>query len=334
MAVTVKIDDKKKVKKTSKAAPSQVQAAASLDDYTLPKEKKSGIIVFLTWIGLMTLFSVPWLFNENTQPIGQGMLAWWFLSTAGYMFVWPMMIVRRLRVQGAEAAIDASTQPRLHALLVRASGLLGVDVPEAFLEAEGSPRVYVLPRAVLVRAAANKMMEPGEINCLVVRGLVMMRQRQARRFALLRLVDDSPKIVRFLVWPVGLYALLLRNQWVPHAHETTDRLALLLVNNESLLISAILKEYAATDANMQEMNITTGDVTNWINQAGHIGMAGEEISTQYKLGRAIHEDPELEHRLLVLQEWAKSEKFRDAVAELKKGRSSSTAPTAPQPASS
>jgi len=333
MAVTVKIDDKKKVKKTAKAAPAQVQAAASLDDYTLPKEKKAGLTVLFTWIGIMSVLCVPWLFNENTQPIGQVMLAWWFLSTAAYLFVWPMLIVRRLRVQGAEAAIDATTQPRLHALLTRASGLLGISVPEGFVEEEGSPRVYVLPRAVLVRSAANKMMEPGEINCLVVRGLVMMRQGQARRFGMMRLVQDSPKIVRFLVWPVVLYDLLLRNQWMPHAHETTDRLALLLVNNESLLISAVLKEHAATDANMQEMSITTADVTMWINQAGHIGTAGEEISTQYKLGRAIHEDPELEHRLLVLQEWANSDQFRDAVAELKKGRGGSGTTPAPQTAS-
>jgi Zn-dependent protease with chaperone function len=113
-----------------------------------------------------------------------------------------------------------------------------------------------------------------------------------------------------------IYARLLRQLWLPYAQRSADRLALLLIRNPQLMMSAILKEYAATDAGMQELGVTSEDVTNWISQKGHIGMKGEEISTQYKLGRAIHEAPILEERIQELQRWNNSPDFKNAVEKL------------------
>jgi hypothetical protein len=108
--------------------------------------------------------------------------------------------------------------------------------------------------------------------------------------------------------------------WQQLALTEADRLSLLLIKNHKLLISAILKEYAANDENMQALKVEAQDVTNWINQAGHIGMEGKEISTQYKLGRAIHEDPTFEERILTLQKWADSPEFKTAVQKLSESR--------------
>ncbi len=91
---------------------------------------------------------------------------------------------------------------------------------------------------------------------------------------------------------------------------------MLVIRNQPLLLSAIVKQKAATDANMQSLGVTSADVTTWISQKGHIGMAGEEISTQYKLGRAIHEDPPFELRVQNLQRFADSADFKAAVEKL------------------
>ena len=125
-----------------------------------------------------------------------------------------------------------------------------------------------------------------------------------------------PPILRFLVWPVWLYATLLKRMWLQPANISADRTALLLVRNPSLLLSAVLKEYAANDAAIKRLEVTPQDVAQWISQRGHIGMAGDEISTQYKVGRAIHENLPLEERLHALQRWGDSAEYKSALEKL------------------
>ncbi len=184
----------------------------------------------------------------------------------------------------------------------------------------GEPSVKTAPNAVILHKDAFENLEPPEISALVVAALVNLRQGHARRLFLLDSLAKMTPTTRFLVWPVVIYARLLEAMWLPHARQNTDRLALFVVKNADLMVSAILKDHAAHDAKMQEIGVTPQDVSNWINQRGHIGSSGKEISTQYKLGRAIHEDPPLEERLQKLQNWAKSKEFADAVEELKARR--------------
>ncbi|HEX8464955.1 MAG TPA: hypothetical protein VF627_10105 [Abditibacterium sp.] len=195
------------------------------------------------------------------------------------------------------------------------------EKPEKPIQNLGAPSVRVQPNAVLVHKDALTSLDNSEISALVVQSLVHLRQGHARRLFLLDFIDTAqPKALLYLAWPVLIYGKLLRAMWLPHARQNADRLALFLVKNPNLMLAGILKDYAACDANMQALNVSAQDVTNWINQAGHIGMAGEEISTQYKLGRAIHEDPPLELRLQNLQNWAKSEEFSSGLEKLKASR--------------
>jgi hypothetical protein len=324
MAVTVKIEDKKKAAKAKKTDATPEALGGSFDDYTLQKQKQMGLQALGIWAGIMVvicgLWFLPTPYQGITMPIGQGLLAWWLISAFGYLFIGPMMVVRRLRVAGPEAEINDKTQPRLKALLQKGSGLLDVDEPESYIEDEGSPRVYGLPRVLVFRKAAFDLLTPDEINCLAVRCLVHQRQGHTRRLAMMLLFESTPPPVRLLAWPVRIYHALLKAMWQQLALTEADRLSLLLIKNHKLLISAILKEYAANDENMQALKVEAQDVTNWINQAGHIGMEGKEISTQYKLGRAIHEDPTFEERILTLQKWADSPEFKTAVQKLSESR--------------
>lgn len=184
----------------------------------------------------------------------------------------------------------------------------------------GEPSVKATPGALILHKEAFENLDPPEISALVVSALVDIRQGHARRLFLLDVLPTMLPMMRLLVWPVVIYARLLEAMWLPHARQNTDRIALLLVKNPDLLVSAILKDHAARDAKMQEIGVSSEDVSNWINQRGHIGSSGKEISTQYKLGRAIHEDPPLESRLQRLQNWGKSPEFKAALEELKTRR--------------
>jgi Zn-dependent protease with chaperone function len=133
-----------------------------------------------------------------------------------------------------------------------------------------------------------------------------------------------------------LYGFLLRLWWRDTAEKSADRLTLLLVKNPKLLTGALLKFYAVTDPLLQDRKLTATDVDNYIRQSGAIGTAGLEISTQYKMGQAIHDYPVLEDRLQSLTRWAVSPEFKTAVDTLAETRSpgasaaNSTAPgTAP-----
>ncbi len=207
-------------------------------------------------------------------------------------------------------------------------GLLG-EAAQAFREREkpekvekvildlGEPSIKTLPNAVILHKDAFENLEPPEISALIVEALVDLRQGNARRLFLLEMLPKMAPTTKFLVWPVVIYARLLEAMWLPHARQNTDRLSMFMVKNPDLMVSAILKDYAAHDPKMQELGITSLDISNWIGQRGYIGASGKEISTQYKLGRAIHEDPPLEERLQRLQNWAKSPEFAAAAEEMK-----------------
>ena len=138
--------------------------------------------------------------------------------------------------------------------------------------------------------------------------------------------DDTPPALRFLAWPVGLYAFLLRTWWTDLAEMTADRLTLLVVKNHKILSSALIKQHAATDPLMSEHEILASDVDAYIEQNGLISLEGREISTQYKLGQAIHETPYLEERLQELTSFAKSPEFKVALQKFAEASSNKAAP--------
>jgi hypothetical protein len=133
---------------------------------------------------------------------------------------------------------------------------------------------------------------------------------------LLQFLSDTAPTARILVWPAVLYGVLLRAFWLESAEQSADRLTLLLMKNSKILLSALLKQQAASDPIMQEMRITSTDVDNFVRQEGEIGFAGDEISTQYKIGSAIHENPYLEERVQAINRWAKSPEYREALKKL------------------
>jgi hypothetical protein len=367
MAVTLKIEDKTRAA-PPKRGPKSGPGATGFDAYALEGDHKNGFLALGLWIGILALICLPWWFFEATQPFAYGMPLWCAGSALGVLFVAPYLATRNLKQSGSGAAISSQNQAPLKTLLGKASKVLGMNEPDAFIETHvvlpappakkiapkkvepesdeepgrfksllkgatealqreekpipiqnlGVPSVRVAPNTILVHKAAFKTLEPNEISALVVRSLVHVRQGHARRLFLLHFVSTAqPKSVLYLVWPVLIYNWLLKMLWLPHAHQNADRIAMFLVKNPNLMLSAILKDLAVRDANMQHLEISSQDVTNWITQRGHIGASGAEISTQYKLGRAIHEDPPLEQRLQNLQNWAKSSEFTQGLEKLK-----------------
>jgi len=315
MPVTVKIQNKEK--------PAEKVQPAQLSDYVLPDQRSEGLKAFLLWLLIIALLSLAPAFVEATRGIGIGVFIWWLASLIIYFVLAPLMVRRRLRMHGDEYAL-AKRNPRLKTLLSKGSGLVGITEPEAFLVNEVTPQIRILgrkdPYFVIITQAVVDLVTPSELDCLVLRALVHARQGHVRRLMLMQFVNDTPGALRLLVWPGWLYAGMLRMRWLELAETTADRLTLLLVKNHKLLLSALLKLHVATDPLMQESKVTIADVDNFIKQGDVIGLEGTEISTQYKMGQAIHENPYLEERMQMLADWAKSPEFNAAMEKLAQAR--------------
>jgi hypothetical protein len=281
-------------------------------------------LIWLLFIFVFTLI-VGWLAPEA----GIGIAVWWLLSCIVYFMIAPRTLLRRLRLHGSETQITSRNQPRLKNTLSKGSSLLGVDEPEAFLLDEEVSQIRILgsskPYYIVITSGALKYLQPAEVDCLVIRCLIQARLGHVRRMTLLRFLNDTPPGVRILAWPVNLYGFFLRHWWQDQAEQSADRLTLLLVKNHKLMMSAFIKQHAVSDPLMQEQNITAEDVDSFVKQGNIIGMQGTEISTQYKLGQAIHENSYLEDRLQALDDWANSIDYKEALEKLAASRASKAA---------
>ncbi len=298
----------------TKGVPSPIEEV--VETTRLPQDKLMGLVSLGVWIAILLVACGVWDFFESTSTtFGYGMPVWALLAILAYLVVGPGYLLGKLRSKGA-APISTRNKPTMSSLLARAAPLFAMPEPAAFVVERPSACTRVWPTALLFSKPLFEVMDDNEASVLAVRGLAHQKLGHARRLAMLDLLDQTPTVTKILVWPVVIYARFLRQLWLPHAEQSADRLASLLIRNPLLMMSAILKEYAACDPAMQDFSITSADVTNWIAQKGHIGMKGEEISTQYKLGRAIHEAPVLEERLQELQRWNDSPDFKAAVDKL------------------
>lgn len=318
MRVTVKIEDR-----DSKA---EAVPPAALDDYEYPGERREGTKAFAMWMLFIVVLVAGFSITPATRGIGIGIFLWWLASCIGYFFIAPKIILRRLNMQGSGIVVNGKSQPRLQAVLNKGAGVLGMAAPAAYLLPEGISqiRIYAPPQFLLLTQAAVDLLQPAEMNCLLLRNLVHFRQHHTRRLMLMKLLNDTPPAARLLAWPVGLYAVFLRMWWTDAAEMTADRLTLLLIKNHNVIASALLKQHVVTDPLMAEHEITPADVDAYIEQNGLISLEGREISTQYRLGQAIHENPYLEERLHALSNFAKSNEFKEAVQRLADARAKKT----------
>ena len=323
MPVTVKIEDKAK-----KLAAEAIAAAPDLSDYATPDERSEGTKAFLIWFVAMLLLSVGLIAAPGTQLVGLVIALWWIVSCAIYFYFMPRAMLRRLHEQGAAVRIAAKNQPRLHTLLSKGSAMIGVAEPAGFLVNEPFSQVRIANFGgdfVVVTQAASDLLEPAELDCLVIRAMVHSRQNHVRRLMIIQLLADTPPALRFLAWPVSFYAGMLRMNWSDLAEQTADRLALLVIKHEKLLMSALLKQFSASDPLMRENNVTTQEIDSYITQGGKIDMSGSTVSTDYKIGSSIQANPYLEERVNALRAWAASKEFRAALAKLAEEKAKNTA---------
>lgn len=320
MPVTLDTRKPDKTQRGSKgvaATPREAAIAAAID----PREKSAGSIAFGVWLGILAVLCLPWFIKSSTQTIGTIMVVWSVVATLYFAILAPARALGSLR-KDPKALVSSKVRAGLKTILGKVAPLLNASEPPAYVDAAAqTPELLILPGALVANEPLWKQVSENEVNALAVRGVAHQRLGHARRLTIIHEFGKLPSpIFKLLAWPIWIYVTLLENLWLQHALQSADRIALLVIRNFGLLLSAIVKEKAANDAHMQELGVQSSDVANWVAQRGHIGMEGKEISTQYKLGRAIHEDPPFERRILDLQQWSATPEYQKAVEDLAKRR--------------
>ncbi len=319
MPVKVKIEDKERKRVAADAPP-----PAQLSDYGAPGERSEGLKALFIWCAIMLMIcGVPFV-NPVTQPFGIGLTVWWLGSIFIYYSLVPRLLLRRLRLHGAEFEITSKKAPRLKAVLSKGSAMLGITEPEGFFTDEVVPQIRLMGRKDPYFFVANKgsaeVLTPPELDCMALRTLVHASQGHTARLMLIHSLDQTPALMRLLVWPANFYSSLLQMAWKDLAIHTADRLTLLLVKDHKLLLRGLLKMHAFNDPFMTEAEVTPEDIEEYVNQAGRISVQGTEISTQYKIGTAISANPFLDDRIQELNDWSRSQEFHNALEKLAEAR--------------
>ena len=306
----------------------QAVSASELGDYADPREKKEGTRALLIWLAI--IFGIAGFFAiwEATRQISVILLVWWLACVLGFFVLAPAFVKRRLSAPTGGEAVTSRTQPRLKTLLTKGSAMLGIKEPAAFIEKAGDFRLQMFGRKnanfFVVSKTAQETLSDAELNLLTIRALIQARENHVARLNLLAFLNQLQPILRLLCWPAALYGTLLRLGWMDAAHQSADRMVLLLKPDEKLLMAAVLKQHLAGDPVMQMKNITNQDVDNFLRQGGVLLLEGSEVSTTYKLGSALHDNSALEERIHAISHWVKAPEFQEATQKLAAARQKKT----------
>ena len=174
----------------------------------------------------------------------------------------------------------------------------------------------VTPHWIAVGQGATRDLEPPELDCLALRCLVHARLGHVARLDLINRVRQMPSAQRLLVWPISLYASLLHALWLAHAESNADRLALLLVKNPKLVMSALLKDFVSHHNLLRAKGVGFDDVETHLKSGGLLEKSGAQMSAQYALGNALREDAAFNARLNALTTWVNSPEYVSALETL------------------
>jgi hypothetical protein len=284
----------------------------ALQSYALPQAQASGVRAFWIWVVLMAALVGIFYAIEALRTLAWVVLLWWAVSAIVVFWVMPATELRTLRSRGVEYSINARQHPRLKTLLSKGSVMVGVREPEGYVRGGNELLVHMAGRApvyLVVGQGALNELPPPELDCLTLRALVQNSLGQTTRVDALRHMSAMSKLLRLAVWPLGLYASLLRAMWQAPAESSADRLTLLLVKNPKLLMSALVKEFVSSQSALQTQGVTLAEAENYVRQGGLISNTGEQISSQFRIGIAIRENAAFDARLRALTRYINSPEY-------------------------
>ena len=291
--------------------------------YALPVARAQGLLALALWVFAMLLLTAFCAWFEALRAVAVIIFAWWIWSSFYVFRILPQNGRKMLRARGIEYSIGARNHPRLKTLLQKGSTNVGVREPEGYIQKDASDDANynvriagVTPHWIAVGQGATRDLEPPELDCLALRCLVHARLGHVARLDLINRVRQMPSANRVLVWPISLYASLLHALWLAHAESNADRLALLLVKNPKLVMSALLKDFVSHHNLLRAKGVGFDDVETHLKSGGLLEKSGAQMSAQYALGNALREDAAFNARLNALTTWVNSPEYVSALETL------------------
>jgi hypothetical protein len=213
---------------------------------------------------------------------------------------------------------DAAAVPAgltLPDIVNRQSRVLGIK-PLGVKLVEGAPGVAVIGHTLVVAVALRQHLTPAEMWSVIAGELGRFKAGDTRLTNFCRRVQSAPAVVRHTL---GLPATILCACVAPSLVEadfTADRMALLLTQDRRICGAAIVKLGLQTTSG-ETASVSSAEVSEYLGRRVSVEARPDELTTHFKLGQFLRDQPALMARVAGLREYSESAEFEEALAKLR-----------------
>ena len=321
----VKVEMAEKVKLPEKKLP-----VVELSDFECPGEgnaRKMGIAMALVFYIILLAIGLA-IVRRPPFPGAIAVAAWIIFSLIYFGPISNRTEIKRIREAREEEAeesgeseeVESEAGPQadqppvnLQEIVDRQAkvlGLSGVKVEEV----EKATETIIIGKTILISRSLCQLLSRGEIWSLLAHELGHLRAGHVGLLNLVRRVSQVSSSMRLAALPAWALAGRLGN-WSVLADLTADRMAALLTRDRRVSTSAIFK--VGLQAEELGDEIDGKQVSEYLSRTGELQATESELTTHFKLGGLLREQPELSLRISELRKYAESDAFQEGLEKLK-----------------
>lgn len=265
--------------------------------YREASEQSSLLQGLLIPLIALVLLSAAVAIPSGMRLKGLGILWGWtllgFLILAGAV----RRTLQRLRARGLQIRVMPNTFPEMKQLLSRMCKQLGIREPEAFI-VRGEHRNFQTlglwsPYFLILDETVWEPLNQAELEALVAHELGYIRSGHVFWRTLVLTAQELHPLWRLLGLPLQLFAACLRMAWMNIIEFTADRVALLLIRDPQICISALLKRAVEMDPTS---NLEPHEIDDYLRR-GALSVQAQDVEDHYRVGTFVRSHPLLQARL-------------------------------------
>jgi len=220
---------------------------------------------------------------------------------------------------GRGVRVSPVQYPTIHRLTAEASAQLDIPAPDVFVKQASEPNAYTLAIQgkrpfIVLHTSLIDLMTLDEVKAVIGHELGHLKCEHSLWITVLNVLALGVDVIELLV-PLGLRQLISNQltQWRRSAELTCDRAALLVAQNENVVMSVLMKLTGGAKKLTGEMS-----AEEFVRQAEDY----DKASSSSWLGRLIRRQDESQLyplpilRALEIQKYAKSDDYKDLKSRL------------------